>query len=121
MYDQTKADRIIGGIARGELLSDICALIGVTRQTVWNWQQSNQTFLDQYAHAREQSALVNEEDISRLMGEVRTGGVAPDAARVILNGMTWLAKVRAPKVYGEKVQNEHSGTMKVVAVQTDVL
>ena len=109
MFDETKAESVILGIANGKLLSDIAGELGVDRTTIWRWQQQDADFATQCARAREFSADMSEEEISRLMGEVRRKDVEPDAARVILNGLTWLAKVRAPKVYGERTSHEHTG------------
>ena len=58
----------------------------------------------QCALAREVSAELNERRIAQLSESAASGETAPDAARVAINGLTWLAKVRAPKVYGDKLE-----------------
>lgn len=118
-FDPDKAQRIVDGIAQGEFVADLCREVGISRMTMWRWRQDHADFDTQCAHARERSAAVNEEDIQRLMLEVKTGEVAPDAARVILNGYTWLAKVRAPKVYGDKMDVEMGGSVNVTVNKAD--
>lgn len=100
--DQDTAQRIVDAIANGEHLKTIAAQHGVNPSTIWRWQQANAEFATQCARARESAAAVNEADIASLMSEVKRGDVTPDAARVLLNGLTWLAKVKAPRVYGDR-------------------
>ena len=101
---------IVEAIATGRYLTDVCAEPGMpSRRTVLNWQDSDAEFCAQCARAREVSGEVQERAIAQLSRDVLSGAVPADAARVALNAMTWIAKVRAPKVYGDKV--EHAGTV----------
>jgi hypothetical protein len=116
IFDPAKAAIVVDRIAEGHRLVDIGRDIGVERRTILRWQQANEEFCAQCAHARVLSAQVNEESIATLVDEVQRGSLAPDAARVALNGLTWLAKVRAPKVYGDKLEMAGTLTVDVAAI-----
>lgn len=117
-FDQGIAEQIVDSIAQGVLLDKICKRRGFpSRMTIWRWRQDNPDFDTQCARAREVSAAVDEDRIAGLVDSVIAKKIEPDAARVALNGLTWLAKVRAPKTYGEQVDVKHSGGVIVEVMQ----
>jgi hypothetical protein len=97
--------RVVEHIRAGDLLEAFCGKDGIPhRSTVWRHQLENAEFATQCARARELSADVVEARVATVVEGVLSGDIAHDAGRVGINGLTWLAKVRAPKVYGDKVE-----------------
>lgn len=102
--DAAIAERIVEKIAAGEFLEDFCGKDGIPhRSTVWRWQETDPEFATQCARARERSGAEYERRVAAAAHDVVMGNIEPDAARVAINALTWLCKVRAPKVYGDKV------------------
>jgi len=101
------AQAIIARIAGGEFVQDICAEEGMpNRSTFWEWLRADAALAAQCARARAEAAAVNEREVLLLAQRVLSTGedaIAPEAARVAINAHTWLAKVRNPQVYGDKV------------------
>lgn len=77
--------------------------------------QENAAWRDQYAHAREDAADVQHAEICDVAHQepehgfqgVDSGEVAH--RRLLIDTMKWSAGRMKPKVYGDKIQNEHSG------------
>lgn len=121
MMDPEVCERVVEKIAKGEYLSDFCGKDGIpTARTLQNWQLADPAFFAQCARAREVSAELNERRISQIIEKTLADEVKPDAARVAINGLTWLAKVRAPKVYGDAVDVKHSGNVNLNVTPTDM-
>src|SRR3954454_25405928 len=82
-----------------------------SRRTVIRWLDAHAEFRPAYAHARE---LCGDAAAERA---VREGLAATpenaQAARVRFDALRWWASKLAPKVYGDKIQNEHSGSVAV--------
>lgn len=111
------AQTIVRRIAGGEFLKDICAESGMPdRVTFWEWTVADPELATQCAHARALAASENEREVAELARKAAEGKIEPDAARVAINAHTWLAKVRNPKVYGDRVELEHKGRIEVVPV-----
>lgn len=97
--------RVVENIAQGLYLADFCGKDGIpTARTIQTHLLSDTEFFAQCARAREVSAELNERRIAQIVESTLADEIKPDAARVAINGLTWLAKVRAPRVYGEKVE-----------------
>ncbi len=105
-FTQETADTICRRIAEGESLRRICADDGMpSKSIVFEWLMSKHDFSDQYARARTQQAETYADDI------VDIADNEPDSqkARVRIDARKWHSSKLAPKKYGEKVTQEHSG------------
>lgn len=108
---------VIDRVAAGEYVEDICAEEGMPGQsTLWDWINADDAIRDQWARARARSAVVEERRVAALAAKVEAGELAPEAARVAINARQWLAKIRDPRSYGDKLDVEHRGTIKVQPV-----
>lgn len=108
---------VIERIARGEFLTEICKDAGMpSRQTIWEWIDADEALATRCARARAWAAVEDERAVAELARQVVAGEIEPDAARTAANMHTWLAKVRNPKVYGDRLDVEHSGKVQVIPV-----
>ncbi len=97
---------ILKVISEGGTLDQAAEVAKVTRSTVCRWLQYDQKFRNKYVQAREDQGDWYADKISEIaLDPVREG--ADITARV--NALKWLAGKRKPKVYGDKVVNEHTG------------
>lgn len=78
-------------------------------ETVRRWLMGNEAFRAQYAYAREEQADTYADEI------VRIADSEPDSnrARVRIDARKWVAGKLRPKVYGDKVGLEASGSLSV--------
>lgn len=121
-YTEAIADAICDRIAAGESMRRICSADGMPdRSTVLRWLAEREDFATKCARARELQADAVDDEIVEMLGEVKTGTLDPQAARVLLAGYQWRASKLAPKRYGDKTVHtgpDGEGPMRVeVAVK----
>ena len=127
-FTQEIADAICEGIAEGRSLRDICDEPGMpNKATVFRWlaDDAYMLFRDQYTRAREAQADVLFDDILQIAddgkrdtyidadGNERTDQDVIARSRLRVDARKWMAGKLRPKVYGDKIQTEHSGEMTV--------
>ena len=108
IFSQELADAIFSEIGEGRGLSDICRDAGMpNRTTVYRWLAQDEAFRRQYAVACEMRA---EHMGDQILG-IADDGEAEDTQRdrLRIDARKWLMSKLAPKKYGEKIVNEHSG------------
>ncbi len=122
VYGQDTRDEICRRISIGESLISICKSEGMPdKSAVLGWLFKEPDFVAQYARAREAQAehyldeIIEISDDSVLdteMGEdgiERTNHEVVARARLRVDTRKWAMSKLAPKKYGDKVQNEHTG------------
>lgn len=93
-------------ISEGGTLDEAAQSVKVTRSTICRWLQDDSEFRDKYVQAREDQGDWFADKIASLALDDQRDG-SDITARV--NALKWLAGKRKPKVYGDKVINEHGG------------
>lgn len=107
-YTDEMADAICGAIAEGASLRQICELEGMPgRRTVLDWLEKHEDFRAKYARAREHQADVMDDLVLHVADTCDSENY--QAARVKIAAYQWRASKLRPKVYGDKVQQEHTG------------
>lgn len=113
-YNEDKAAEICARLVNGESLRAICRDDNMPDvKTVYLWMSQNETFLQQYAKAKEDQADTLQEDILDIadtepMQVVDDKGVARiDSAhvnwmRLRIDSRKWIASKLKPKKYGDR-------------------
>lgn len=105
-YTSEIGDRICLDLASGATLRSVVAAPGMPDQaTVYRWLKAQDEFRKQYTLAREEQAHAVAEmavDEAIAAKDAQLGRLAYDARK-------WFASKLAPKVYGDKLLQEHSG------------
>jgi hypothetical protein len=127
-YSQALADDICEQIAAGKSLRSICEQSDMpNKATVFRWLSADKGFSDQYARARETQADTLFDEILAIAddgkndsyvdedGMVRTDHDVIARSKLRVDARKWMAGKLRPKVYGEKVTQEHTGSLKVVS------
>ena len=122
VYGQDTRDEICKRISQGESLISICKCEGMPdKTTVMDWLFKEPDFANQYARAREAQAehyldeiiaISDDSVLDTEMGEdgvERTNHEVVARARLRVDTRKWAMSKLAPKKYGDKVQNEHTG------------
>lgn len=93
-------------LAAGETLRAIAADAHMPDQgTVYRWLAADADFRQQYARAREEQAHT----IAELAVDEATSAKDAQLGRLAFDARKWFAAKLAPKVYGDKVQQEITG------------
>lgn len=109
-FTETMAEAICARLANGESLRSICLSPDTPSiETVRRWLIANEQFRAQYARAREEQADYYADEI------VEIADHDPDSqrARVRIDARKWVACKLKPKVYGDKLGVEQSGSLTV--------
>lgn len=129
MFDQSKADAICRRLENGESLRSAATAEGTTHSVVLFWAKERPEFADQYARAREIGyalladeiiAISDENDFEPVPGEsgddpkeVRFDSAAVARNRLRVDSRKWMLSKMLPKVYGDKLAVEHSGSVGI--------
>lgn len=120
-YTPEKGERIAALVALNKTFFAIGKDIGVDDTTIVNWLLKEPDLLEKLAPVRitQAESIVNE--LLEVNEQVRAGLLAPDVARVMLQSLQWLAKVRNPKVYGDKtiLSNDPENPVTSLALRLD--
>jgi hypothetical protein len=124
-YTQELADTICERIAAGESLRAICAEVGESETTVRRWALNDVGgFSAQYARAREIQAETLVDQIVQIADASENDFTVTEDGKKIVNqevvararlrvdARKWVASKILPKVYGDKVDTNITGTMK---------
>lgn len=124
-FSQDTADLICLRLAEGESLRSICNDDDMPcKATVMRWLRSWPEFRDQYTRAREDQADTlfdevldiadessNDTIIDPETGHERTNYEVVARAKLRIDARKWMAGKLRPKVYGDKLDLEHSGAL----------
>ena len=101
IYSMAVANQICERIAEGEPLTKICRDKSMpSYRTVLNWRLKNDEFLRMYTRAREDAGDTRADEIRELAQKVERGKLDPNAGRVAIDALKWIASKLKPKVYG---------------------
>ena len=102
-------DEIIILIEEGNTLRQICEREGMPAWSgLRGFIRSDERRMTQYAHAREVATEAFEEE---LLAAARSATFDDaNAKRLHVDALKWILAKRAPKVYGDKITQEHPGT-----------
>ncbi|WP_448970276.1 terminase small subunit-like protein [Neisseria sp.] len=117
-YSDEMAEKICELIANGMSLRTVCLQEGMpSAVTVCKWLSENQEFSKQYARAREEQAVSFADEIISIADSVEPDSAAVAKAKLQIDSRKWLAAKMAPKKYGDKVEQQITGSL---AIQADV-
>jgi hypothetical protein len=114
-FSQDIFDRICERIAEGESLREICEEKDMpARVNFIRWLEKHEALRNQYARARELQADHEFDEIKAIADLASVDDV--QVARLRVDTRKWRAGKLRPKVYGDKVDVEHGGTIKLEGV-----
>jgi hypothetical protein len=127
-YTPATAQLIAARLADGETLSSICRTPGMpARQTVHQWRMRIPAFADLYARAREigmesmgdDLLEIADDDTLDLDEDGRPNSANVQRSRLQVDARKFLMSKLAPKVYGDRIEHQHSGTVESVVTLSD--
>ncbi len=110
-YDIQAAVEICERISQGEGLRDVCSKHGLPSwPTIRKWLATETDFAIRYARAREASAEVLELEAIEIADNP---DLDPNDKRIRVDTRKWAAAKRNPRIYGEKIDLNVSGSLAV--------
>lgn len=80
-----------------------------TFQTWCNWKREHNELFDLYTRSIQDKADSVDAQMDEIWEGCRLGKYDPSTARILIDTLKWKAAKYYPKMYGDKVQQEHSG------------
>lgn len=97
-------------VASGENLDKISGTNGLPcKDTIYRWLREIPAFSDEYARARVARADARSDRIDDIVRDMIEKKIDSQSARVAIDAEKWQAAHEAPKRYGDRIINEHSG------------
>ena len=91
-----------------------------TFQTWCNWKREHNELFDLYVKTMQDKAESEMEEIDRVYDMLKKGKLEPSTANVLIQTNKWKAAKFYPKMFGEKIQQEHSGEIKGSTTKIDI-
>lgn len=76
------------------------------------WKREHDELSNLYTRSIQDKAESVDEEIDFIYSEIKAGTIDPAAGRLLIDTLKWKASKYYPKMFGEKVQQEHSGEIK---------
>lgn len=105
-------------VADGKTIRQISAHFNVAASSIIRWVTSTPQYAEQYTRARDASADSFESEIIEAAMSTDSESAAGD--RVKIDALKWVAARRAPKRYGDKVQQEITGADGAALIPTTI-
>ncbi len=120
LYTSSMAERICERIAEGEPLIKICRDEQIPAyRTVLGWRATHKQFQQSYARARRDAADTLADQIRELAGRVERGELEPNAGRVAIDALKWVASKLKPRQYGDRAQLDVAARVDVTTRASD--
>lgn len=106
-------------IANGKSLREICEPEHMPApSTVVGWMLEDKALAEQYAHARERQADFYADEIIEIADKAKNEDA--QVARLRVDARKWKASKLAPKRYGDKLDLNHGGHVKIEGVRRTI-
>ncbi len=120
-YSIEIAKEICERLAGGETLTAICKDTSMPAATsVRRWVLDNDEFAEMHARARNMQAESHADKILDIKDKVIAGEMDPQAARVAIDALKWIASKLLPAVYGDRVEHHLSGDSELLKAMDEL-
>ena len=110
-YSEEIAEAVCSWIAGGKSLRAFCRQEGTPDvTTICRWIVRHDEFRQQYAWAREAAGYAHGDGIIEIVELLRDGGVDPQTAKVMMDGLKWAAERMAPKAHSSRQELNHTSS-----------
>lgn len=93
-----------------------------TFQTWCNWKREHKELFDLYIKSIQDKADSVEEELETIYDMLKAKEIDPASANVLIQTLKWKASKYYPKMFGDKIQQEHSGevTTNVISLGSGI-
>ena len=134
-YNEEVGDHVCAAIVEGATLREIAEELNINRCTILSWVHQNEDFAKKYRIARQMQAECLVDDIMTIANdgtndymerETKTGGTEMvinsehiQRSRLRIDSIKWVAGKFAPRVYGDRVDVNHTGGVTATLLIVD--
>jgi hypothetical protein len=118
VFSQEIADALEHEMINGLNIVKACNKLNLSRSSVYRWMQENPSFRTQCAGAREGLADKMLADLEKEIDEAEKQGRDPQFLKIKVSHRQWLIEKIAPRMYGQKLQAEITGSVDVQKPKT---
>ena len=114
-YTEEIVSELCARVATGMSLCKVCAMDDMpVSSTFYLWLPKYPGLSERYAHAKQASADADADKLDQLAEEVlKPDGVEAQRVKVAADIIKWSMSKKQPKKYGDKIQQEVSGSLNV--------
>lgn len=91
-----------------------------TFQTWCNWKRQHTELFDLYTRSIQDKADSVEEELEHIYSEVKAGTIDAPTGRLLIDTLKWKASKYYPKMFGDKVDVDHTTNGKDLAPTVDL-
>lgn len=84
-----------------------------TFPTWCRWKREHDELFNLYTRSIQDKAESVDEEIDNIYQSIKEGSIDPSSGRLLIDTLKWKAGKYYPKMFGDKVQQEHSGSVNV--------
>ena len=117
----SRIEPILDLMREGESLRKACAVFELPPSMFLRWVDANKDLQEQYTQARARMLDVQAEMLEEIGDKAAKAETAVEVAglRLKSDNRKWLLSKLAPKKYGDKLDLNHSGSIKTMTDMTD--
>lgn len=114
-------DGVCDRIEKGNSIGQIADSMGIPRRTAWNWIDADMARSARVRESLKKSATEYDDKAERVLAALKPKSTKAEIARAreLAQHYRWRASKRNPKDYGEKIDLNHSGEVKLTDEQLD--
>lgn len=107
-------DELLEEISNGKSVFKVCRERNLSRDAFYNYIESEETLKDRYIKAREERGDRCLDKIEEYQTSLINGLIDAATARVLIDTEKWKACKFYPKMYGDKQEITHSGSVNLM-------
>tara|TARA_R110000782_G_scaffold143274_1_gene235991 strand:- start:112 stop:522 length:411 start_codon:yes stop_codon:yes gene_type:complete len=108
-YTEEIAEMVCTWLSGGKSLRAFCRQEDTPDvTTVCRWIVKHDGFRQQYAQAREAAGYAHGDGVIEIVELLRDGGLEPQVAKAMMDGLKWAAERMAPKAHSQRQEVDHT-------------
>lgn len=118
IYSEEITDDLCEQLAQGKTLGQVCEAERMpSLRSVYSWLETNEDFLHKYTRARGRQAAHYADEIITIADNCTDAAIA----RLQVDARKWHASKTAPKKYGDKIEQTHTGEVTVTSIERTIV
>src|SRR5262245_21464481 len=113
-YTEAQRDELLRLIADGMTKTRACELLQIPKEIVGYWISADDDFNERYRRARTEQSHSLTDEILEIADAPASSMDAVHHAKLRVEARKWLIGKSTPRLYGEKVHQDHTHTVGVV-------
>jgi hypothetical protein len=112
------AEQILAAVSDGQAVTSFLKKTGLMEPSYfWRWVRADKEFAKAYALARQEQAYKFAEEVTEIADSAQgLDNAGVNAARLRVDTRKWVAARVLPKVFGDRVEMEHTGGISIAGV-----